>query len=317
MAPGIALLALRHGETGPLAKVVLHQQGRTHDRRRIEAKFRSDDLRSLARSSEWARLDRHLVIGREQRAQKAGNTASLRDATWRQRRVQVPLPPTLGIPDGLAVADQKDRLLHPSVDASACRWAHPIAFLPPTIASSEVRVESTAPRGSPSVAGHNETVFLEADVVPQRRVHLRPAASDDADAIADVLQASFRATYAFPDVHTDGEVRRWIRDALLTTQEVWVATAPDGPVVAVMALSADMIEQLYVAPGFTGHGIGSRFVALAKDRRPEGLDLWTFQVNAGARRFYERNGFVEVTRTDGAGNEERQPDIRYAWRPAE
>ncbi len=51
------------------------------------------------------------------------------------------------------------------------------------------------------------------------------------------------------------------------------------------------------------------------DAAEDGLELWTFQVNARARRFYERHGFVEVDRTDGGHNEERQPDVRYAWRP--
>src|SRR3954454_3170122 len=112
---------------------------------------------------------------------------------------------------------------------------------------------------------------------------LRRASGDDSDPIADVLQASFRTTYDFPLMHSDAEVRQWIRDVVLVTQEVWVAAAPDGLVVAVMALSADMIEQLYVAPGFTDRGIGTRLVGLAKERRPDGLDLWTFQVNARAR----------------------------------
>ena len=33
-------------------------------------------------------------------------------------------------------------------------------------------------------------------------------------------------------------------------------------------------------------------MALAKERRPGGLELYTFQVNDRARRFYERHGFV-------------------------
>jgi ribosomal protein S18 acetylase RimI-like enzyme len=54
-------------------------------------------------------------------------------------------------------------------------------------------------------------------------------------------------------------------------------------------------------------------VALAKELRPAGLQLWTFQVNTPACRFYERHGFVEAGRTDGSGNEEREPDVRYSW----
>jgi ribosomal protein S18 acetylase RimI-like enzyme len=56
-------------------------------------------------------------------------------------------------------------------------------------------------------------------------------------------------------------------------------------------------------------------MSLAKRRRPDGLALWTFQVNVAAQRFYERHGFIAVERTDGLRNEEREPDVRYVWQP--
>jgi ribosomal protein S18 acetylase RimI-like enzyme len=146
-------------------------------------------------------------------------------------------------------------------------------------------------------------------------IEVRRARVDDAEAIADVYLASFAATYQFPLAHSDRQVRHWIAEILVPTEEVWVVTDRDEAVVAMMALSSGMIDQLYVLPAWTGRGIGSRLIELAKSRRPRGLDLYTFQVNAGARSFYERHGFVEVARGDGSDNEERQPDIRYAWRP--
>jgi len=147
-------------------------------------------------------------------------------------------------------------------------------------------------------------------------VSIRRARNDDADAIADVFLASFKATYQFPLAHSDEEVRRWIPDLLLPSEEVWVVTDQSGSVVAMMALSTDMVGHLYVAPARIGRGIGSRLIELAKSRRPDGLELYTFQINARARRFYERHGFVEVWRGDGSDNEEGQPDLRYAWRPS-
>ena len=75
------------------------------------------------------------------------------------------------------------------------------------------------------------------------------------------------------------------------------------------------MEQLYVDPDGCGRGVGSAMVRLAKARYPDGLQLWTFASNIGARRFYERNGFAEVERTDGQGNEEGEPDVRYRWTP--
>jgi GNAT superfamily N-acetyltransferase len=145
-------------------------------------------------------------------------------------------------------------------------------------------------------------------------IALRRAEPADAAAVANVYLDSFHATYDFPLAHTDDEVRSWIRDELIPGHEAWVAT-DDGRVVALMIVAPGWLEHLYVAPGELGRGIGSRLVEHAKTRSPEGLMLWTFQANARARGFYERHGFVAVESTDGSGNEECQPDVRYEWRP--
>ena len=143
---------------------------------------------------------------------------------------------------------------------------------------------------------------------------VRRATAADAAAIGDVWIAAFEATYAFPAAHTEPEIRAWIGRDLLTESETWVAVK-DGLVVGFMSLTDDMLDQLYIGPGATGHGTGSQMVQLAKARRPDGLDLYTFQVNTGARRFYERHGFVAIAFGDGRANEEHQPDVRYRWTP--
>ena len=51
---------------------------------------------------------------------------------------------------------------------------------------------------------------------------------------------------------------------------------------------------------------------MAKDGNAQ-LDLWTFQANVQARRFYEHRGFRLVELTDGSANEEETPDARYRW----
>jgi GNAT superfamily N-acetyltransferase len=124
-------------------------------------------------------------------------------------------------------------------------------------------------------------------------------------------------TAALPTVtrpRSDDEVRAYIRDVVVPLRETWVAVAEEQ-VVGLMVLADDLLSQLYLDPDWRGRGIGDRFVALAKERSPQGLSLWTFQVNKPAHRFYERHGFVEAERTDGSDNEEREPDVRYVWRP--
>jgi len=134
--------------------------------------------------------------------------------------------------------------------------------------------------------------------------------------MADVWLASFKATYDFPAAHTDDEVRGWITSSLAGRDEAFVAIDPEtGQVVALMSLEKDDLDQLYVHPDWLGRGIGSRMVELAKQRRPGGFGLYTFQVNERARRFYERRGLVATWFGDGSANEEHQPDVRYEWRP--
>ncbi|MFD7324799.1 GNAT family N-acetyltransferase [Streptomyces sp. NPDC059875] len=144
---------------------------------------------------------------------------------------------------------------------------------------------------------------------------VRRAVDSDSAAVAEVWLRSF--TVALPGVrraHTDDQVRSWFRDVVVPGQETWVATV-EGSVVGMMVLDGDDLDQLYLDPAWQGQGIGGRLIRLAKQRRPDGLALWTFQVNGSARRFYERHGFVAAERTDGHRNEEHEPDIRYVWRP--
>lgn len=146
-------------------------------------------------------------------------------------------------------------------------------------------------------------------------VHIRRARSDDADAASTIMVDARHASAPAipPSVHSDDETRVWFRQVVLAQCDVWVADEA-GHIRGVMVLSAGWIEQLYLAPGWTGRGIGARLVRHAQDLAVGPLELWTFASNLGAARFYERHGFVQVDRTDG-DNEEGEPDIRYRWTP--
>jgi GNAT superfamily N-acetyltransferase len=160
------------------------------------------------------------------------------------------------------------------------------------------------------------TAEREAWGVETDGVSVRRAGVGDAGAVAEVWLRSFAA--ALPGVkraHTDDEVRWWKREIVLPEQETWVATTAEEAIVGMLVLDGGELEQLYLEPAWRGRGVGDRLVALAKERCPGGLGLWTFQVNESARRFYRRHGFVQVDRTDGGRNEEREPDVRYVWQP--
>ncbi|MEO8328836.1 MAG: GNAT family N-acetyltransferase [Candidatus Nanopelagicales bacterium] len=106
---------------------------------------------------------------------------------------------------------------------------------------------------------------------------------------------------------------------LVNEQQSTVAQL-SGVVAGISAYKDGWLNQLYVSPDSQGRGLGTELLhnVMNEHRRQhptEPLWLWTFQANAGARRFYERHGFVSVEFTDGAANEEREPDVRYEWLP--
>lgn len=114
------------------------------------------------------------------------------------------------------------------------------------------------------------------------------------------------------DLHTPAEDREYYAGPVFARGPIWGAWL-GGRLIGHMAVSPGWIDHLYVDTARQGTGVGRALVAQAQAEQPA-LQLWTFQSNARARRFYAANGFVEVEWTDGAGNEEGMPDVRMEWR---
>ena len=143
---------------------------------------------------------------------------------------------------------------------------------------------------------------------------VRSAHATESDAIADVFLASFRGLTFLPILHSDAEIRAWIRDEMIPGHEVLVAEA-DGEITGFAALAGDLLGHLYVRPEQQGRGVGTALLDVVKRERPAGFHFWVFQRNEGARRFYERHGCRLVELADGSRNQEREPDARYEWAP--
>ena len=143
-------------------------------------------------------------------------------------------------------------------------------------------------------------------------VTIRPAEPDDAPRLARIHLEARRAAMP-PTIHPEHEVVAWVAGNI-ERDEVWVAEV-DGEPAAYARLTEEWLDDLYVDPAYAGQGIGSDLLDLAKVRRPDGFGLWVFEMNQPARAFYAHRGLVEVERTDGSDNEEKEPDIRMEWRP--
>ncbi len=133
-----------------------------------------------------------------------------------------------------------------------------------------------------------------------------------ADEAARVLRASFDDRLPpLAGLHTAEEDSWFFKNRVFEDCAVWGVFECDV-LVGIIAFRPGWIDQLYVLPAHQGRGVGASLLNVARTGSPE-LSLWTFQRNWGARRFYEKHGFVAVEETDGSRNEEREPDVLYRW----
>jgi GNAT superfamily N-acetyltransferase len=142
---------------------------------------------------------------------------------------------------------------------------------------------------------------------------LRPATSADAERVTEIfLTSRLTAMPWLAKPHTDDETRRWHANVLLPRGTVVVAER-DGEVAGFADPAGGWLNALYVDPPAQGTGIGSALFTHSMALQPSGFDLWVFQRNTRALDFYARYGCVEVRRTAGKDNMEKEPDVLLHW----
>jgi GNAT superfamily N-acetyltransferase len=143
---------------------------------------------------------------------------------------------------------------------------------------------------------------------------IRRATPEDASAVGRIfVRARDLMTYL---PHIPDEDRPKLGGWIVERHEVWVAETR-GRVVGFAGLTPGWLDHIYVDPDEQRNGIGTALLDHAKELQSDGLQLWAFQRNEDAHRFYVRHGFHVVERTAGEGNMEKEPDARYEWRPSD
>ena len=141
-------------------------------------------------------------------------------------------------------------------------------------------------------------------------VSLRPARSTDAGKVGAILSEFIDTTPWMPRIHTRAE------DIVFAAHMIdrgWVTVAHQGcEVTGFAAREGDDLHALYIVASARRSGIGSALLRNCQ-AQVDRLCLWTFRANAQAQAFYGHNGFAVVEETDGAGNEEGLPDMRFEW----
>ena len=131
-----------------------------------------------------------------------------------------------------------------------------------------------------------------------------------AEAVVAMWRNSKARALGIEEAHSFDDHVYYLTEILAATDEIRLAVCGEH-VVGLLATDGEFINQLYVHVDCQRRGIGSRLLDLAKRQSDGVLQLRTFEINAGARRFYEAQGF-EVAGY-GTDNEEGLPDILYRW----
>lgn len=141
-------------------------------------------------------------------------------------------------------------------------------------------------------------------------------AADEAEVVAVWHRAGLAAYTYLPtwQALTLETARLVFRDVILPPNAIWVGTL-DERIVAYLAINGSYLDRLYVDPREWRKGWGTRFINLAKQLSPGGLELHTHQENHAARALYEKHGFRAVN-FGTSPPPESAPDVEFHWRPS-
>ena len=160
-------------------------------------------------------------------------------------------------------------------------------------------------------------------------MHYRPATAADVDRLAALHARSWQETYRgiLPDFFLDNEVEA---ERLAYWQDKFQENSPnrymlvaeaDGQLAGFACAYTDddpiygaLLDNLHVAQGYKGRGIGRRFMQqiadwVVQNQATPSLYLWVYEKNHAARQFYERLGAINQQAVAG----EHAVALRYVW----
>jgi L-amino acid N-acyltransferase YncA len=167
---------------------------------------------------------------------------------------------------------------------------------------------------------------------PSRTFRLRPATSADAEGVARVYVASWRATYrglvppaTLARMSQGSEVPYWRRSLARSGQRCVVATGAGGGVVGFLTAGPDRsggdrftaeVYTLYLLPGLTRRGLGRRLMAAAAEQLLadgyKGLRVWALRDNP-SRGFYAAIGGAPAGAKTVLVDNAPLPVVCYEW----
>ena len=156
-------------------------------------------------------------------------------------------------------------------------------------------------------------MMIEAAHTVEEMPFIRLATAADLPACARLINDYIDATDWLPRVKSRAEIAGFFTRELLEKRSVLVVDA-GSEIAAYVSVADGWLYAIYIAPAFRGMGLGKMLLDDLKQRYPEQLELTVFEPNVAARRFYEREGFVEAPEGRDDKTEEGVPTLLMRWR---
>lgn len=149
-------------------------------------------------------------------------------------------------------------------------------------------------------------------------VSIRRTRRDDLKACADIVNDYVDDTDWLPRVHSRDAVEIFFQRGFDAGREMWLAER-DGRIVGYLSAEPKdppaypYVHALYLRPEARRAGIGKALLDKAKALFPGGFELSRFEPNTDARRFYEREGLMEIRELRNDETEEGVSELRMRW----
>ncbi|MBR5288754.1 MAG: GNAT family N-acetyltransferase [Clostridia bacterium] len=98
-------------------------------------------------------------------------------------------------------------------------------------------------------------------------------------------------TKEFVAQHTPERQKRYLQEESAAGKQIWLLQE-NGEYVGLVSVAGGLIENLYVHPVRQRQGYGTMLLRFATAKCKDTPTLWILDNNDGAKRLYERNGFV-------------------------
>ncbi|QDC09567.1 GNAT family N-acetyltransferase [Oceanicola sp. D3] len=130
-------------------------------------------------------------------------------------------------------------------------------------------------------------------------VTYRPGTAEDATACARIIRAwGAEVDWIDPMDALEPMAAFWAE--VFAAHPTWVAEAA-GEVIGFFNREGHHLCGLYVARAARGRGVGLQLLTLARAGQSQ-MVAWSYEENRTARRFYRREGFVELCREREEGS---------------